>query len=158
MYGSTNPLVLARFWSKVDVRRPGECWEWQNALNSNGYGIFRPSAGMGTVRAHRFAYIAVKGDLAPSDKVRHSCDNPMCCNPHHLLAGTQAQNVADMHERGRRKYSSRLTDADVLEVIRLARSGENYRNIAMRFGVSRAWVSDLATGKARVAQRIMDGE
>lgn len=35
--------------------------------------------------------------------VRHSCDNPPCCNPAHLLVGTAAQNAQDMAERGRHR-------------------------------------------------------
>ena len=33
---------------------------------------------------------------------RHSCDRPRCCNPEHLTEGTQADNVRDALERGRR--------------------------------------------------------
>lgn len=31
----------------------------------------------------------------------HSCDNPKCCNPGHLRAVPQAENVADMIRKGR---------------------------------------------------------
>lgn len=32
---------------------------------------------------------------------RHTCDNPQCCNPDHLLIGTHQQNYDDMVSRGR---------------------------------------------------------
>ena len=37
----TDPLHIARFWSKVDVGRPGVCWPWRAATNEHGYGVFR---------------------------------------------------------------------------------------------------------------------
>lgn len=33
--------------------------------------------------------------------VRHTCDNPRCVNPEHLIGGTQKDNVQDMLDRGR---------------------------------------------------------
>lgn len=101
-----DPLVVARFWSKVDVRRPNECWPWQEkSRNEHEYGVFRPTKESGVVKAHRFAWALANGELPGTGKVRHKCDNPPCCNPVHLLRGTQADNIADMHERGRRTYT-----------------------------------------------------
>ena len=35
-----TPLIVARFWSKVEVGNDGECWPWRGGLSS-GYGMFR---------------------------------------------------------------------------------------------------------------------
>lgn len=88
-----------RFWSKVAKRGPDECWLWTASFGSTGYGQFEIDGK--PRKAHRVAYMLIHGDIPSSVKVRHSCDNPPCCNPAHLIAGTQADNVKDMVERGR---------------------------------------------------------
>lgn len=52
-------------------------------------------------KAHRLVYHCLVADIADGMVVMHKCDNPPCINPNHLLLGTQAQNVADMVEKGR---------------------------------------------------------
>gem|GEM_PF-6576504 len=32
--------VSDRFWSKVDIRGPNDCWEWQAKRHPRGYGVF----------------------------------------------------------------------------------------------------------------------
>lgn len=133
-----------RFWSKVDRRGPDECWPWQErSRNEHGYGIFHVGA-MGKVqKAHRVAYELATGvKLTPEVKIRHSCDNPPCCNPAHLLPGTQADNLADMHRRGRRRYTRRLDH----DAIRAAVGTQ--QQIAARFGCSQAMVAKIKSGGA----------
>lgn len=48
---------------------------------------------------HRKVYWRATGDWP--EVVRHTCDNPRCINPEHLLGGTQLDNVRDCAERGR---------------------------------------------------------
>lgn len=93
-------LVALRFWAKVDQRGPDECWPWMASTNADGYGKFKID---GTVQnASRVALEIHTGALLPHDQVgMHSCDNPPCCNPAHLSAGTQADNLADMVAKGR---------------------------------------------------------
>lgn len=51
--------------------------------------------------AHRFLYEALNGRISPSLVVRHTCDNPPCVRPDHLIVGTCADNTRDKIERGR---------------------------------------------------------
>ena len=86
-----------RFWSKVD--RTGECWLWLAARGRTGYGRFRQPKGH--EYAHRVAYRLTFGPIPEGMVVRHICDNPPCCNPEHLLLGTQSDNNKDSVARGR---------------------------------------------------------
>jgi len=88
-----------RFWPKVKIRGPDECWLWRAKAKIRGYGqIFawgRPQY------AHRIAYALGKGPLALGDHVLHKCDVPLCCNPNHLFLGDQVANMKDRFAKGR---------------------------------------------------------
>ena len=90
-----------RFWMKVSVGQPDECWPWLSVITSMGYGEFRTWRG-GRTRflAHRYALMDLGADI-DGLVVMHSCDNPPCCNPAHLTPGTQAENIADAISKGR---------------------------------------------------------
>lgn len=53
---------------------------------------------------HRLVYVHHHGitleDIA-GQVIRHTCDNPRCVNPAHLLLGSKANNNKDRAERGR---------------------------------------------------------
>ena len=101
----------AAFWSRVDVRTPGECWPWRGATNSDGYGRHK-IAGV-TLNAHRVAWDITYPDQPLPDGVLacHRCDNPPCCNPTHLFPGTPADNTRDMIRKGRAKGILKSVDA-----------------------------------------------
>lgn len=97
---NTSTSTLARFWSKVDVRGPTECWPWK-ASRAHGYGQFSLLPGRNVV-ASRFAWMVANGrGVTVGMKVLHSCDNPPCCNPAHLREGTQSENIREAHDKKR---------------------------------------------------------
>lgn len=80
----------------LPAERPSdECWEWTMS-RSNGYG---QTSNYGP--AHRLAYEVFVGPIPEGLHILHSCDNPPCCNPTHLRAGTSKENARDRIARGR---------------------------------------------------------
>lgn len=55
-------------------------------------------------RLFRVIYQLKNGNIPHNMVLRHTCDNPSCCNIEHLVVGTQKDNVRDMIERNRSKY------------------------------------------------------
>jgi hypothetical protein len=89
--GVLYPQVAAIGW---DVQ-PNGCWLWRGKRNQKQYGRYRKAG------AHRIVFAYHNGGLDPNLVVRHTCDNPLCVNPDHLLSGTHADNMRDKVDRGR---------------------------------------------------------
>ncbi len=87
------------FWERVDRSAgPDACWPWTRG-GSGGYGLFKRKGK--NVGAHRLAWELTNGPIPSAMFIRHTCDNPPCCNPAHLLIGTTQDNTQDRNERGR---------------------------------------------------------
>ena len=89
-----------RFDKKYLINETTDCWEWQNATNNIGYGMFRWATGKMRT-AHRVSYELFNGPIPDGMAVCHKCDNPKCVNPKHLWVGTLKQNAQDMVAKGR---------------------------------------------------------
>jgi hypothetical protein len=154
--------IEEQFWSKVDKSGgPDACWLWARG-RTKGYGRLR--LGGKLWRAHRLAWQCVHGLLADDIKVLHTCDNPPCCNPAHLYAGTQLDNAADRDSKGRgatgdrngththpevvrrgeKHRSAKLTEAQVLQIRALYRSGNvTQKQLASEYGVKRSSIGGI---------------
>lgn len=128
-----------RFWSQVDIRGNEDCWYWKG-LKNQGYSRFYYQ---GRNRyAHRVAWQLTNGPIPEGLQVLHSCDTPECVNPGHLHLGTHAENMKEMKEKGRstqgeRSPNSKLTDAQVKEILRIHGEGKlNMKEISRLVGVS----------------------
>ena len=137
-----------RFWSKVDAQGPDDCWEWRGPRLPKGYGYL--TVGGRHVYAHRLAFEWATG--ARPQVVRHSCDNPPCVNPSHLLAGSVSDNIADKLERGRQPAgesvaTAKLTTTAVDQIRHLVAAGLSDARIAAVYAVHRQSIANIRTGK-----------
>lgn len=148
-------------WSKVDKRGPDECWPWLGGRN-HGYGRFEVNGR--NYYAHRAIYhllfplsISIEGpiDRLGNGFLRHSCDNPPCCNPAHLILGTQLENAADKVRRGRSPDFSgdkgpncKLTMEDVFWIKLMKKQGATMNALALLHGVSRMTIKAATTGRS----------
>lgn len=116
------------------------CWLWLGFVSTAP----SPRAGIWSggkkASASRFSYEAFKGPIPDGLIVRHTCDNPLCVNPDHLLAGTYQDNTQDAIRRGRAYGNIGALSEDALEFIRqnYVKGSPVYGQEAMgrRFGVS----------------------
>ena len=80
-----------RFWSKVDIGAPDECWPWLASKDPQGYGNFH--LGGRIVKAHRMAYELLIGCIPRGLTIDHLCRVHNCVNPHHLESVTNKVNA-----------------------------------------------------------------
>lgn len=149
-----------RFWSKVHVINDEDsCWEFTGSrrpIEGEEYGMFRLPEGTYPIGAHRVAFMLTNGYLP--EVGRHTCDNPPCVRPSHIIDGTHQDNMRDRSERGRYSGWTRkeqrgeknslvvLTDQIVRDARRLYTEGLSYREIGERFEVESAAIGFAVRG------------
>lgn len=130
------------------VEHPGTgCWVWQGKTCRDGYGRWK--IGGAYYAAHRVAYASWNEPVHSGVVIRHSCDNPSCINPVHLLAGTVADNMNDRQERGRQasgeKNGRSKLSRQAAHYIRS--SGLRQAVLARMYGVDPSTIRDIRNGR-----------
>jgi hypothetical protein len=144
-----NPAEFLACINKLD----NGCWIWTGGKHRAGYGAYHG------IQAHRYSYTIHQGAIPDGLWVLHNCpagDNPSCVNPEHLYLGTVLDNNRDTHRKGRgnppwlgkkrpesdirrgSQVSKDRTEAEVLEIRRLAMDGVRPKELMDRFCISRA--------------------
>lgn len=143
----------ARFWISLFNVDLSKCLEWQSAKCGYGYGRFFHDKT--SIKAHREMWRRAVGEIPEGLHVLHKCDNRKCVNPLHLFIGTHQDNVRDMVEKKRNKWTVRkgeahhnaiINDEIVREIRRRLLDGEKVSNIANRFHIREHIVYHIKSG------------
>lgn len=153
-------------WQYIDKSAGDDaCWIWTGCRNKDDYGVI--GINWKQELAHRVAFKLVNGHIDDGIFACHSCDNPPCCNPKHLFAGTILDNHADMISknrqaqgitsgsythpekiiRGSETANAKLTEAQVLEIRTLyANSKIKRHELATMFGIGVNGIEKIIRG------------
>ena len=155
MVSKTGIVEFLRY--NIDRRGVDECWNWTGPKN-RGYG--RVSVDDQNFYAHRIVYAQVHpGSItweAPKSRkeagfIRHTCDNPSCCNPSHMILGTYQDNMRDKVDRGRSNIwwrgttetpRAKLTENDVRTIRKIVadrrngKGGPKNAQLCEQYGIS----------------------
>lgn len=143
---SQEILMFHSYVNKEQGQGPnGDCWEWTRVKNEKNYGKFTGRDNR-SYRTHRLAFYLSTG-IWSKLLIRHSCDNPPCCNPVHLIEGSPRNNTDDAMQRGRivrgnRHCCAKLTE-DIVRIIRsrCASGTHTHHELAKEYGVARSIIT-----------------
>jgi hypothetical protein len=126
------------------AKQTNGCWQWLG-VRKKGYGHTGREGR--TYRAHRLACETWIGPIPKGLQVQHLCNHRACCNPAHLVVGTNAANVYYSIASGRTK--TKLTPRQAAQVKWLAlHSRMTQVAIAKLYGVAADRVAEIKKGRA----------
>jgi hypothetical protein len=153
---------LRNFWKKVDKNGPefpqhakeihgdlGNCWMWNGAKKSGGYGSFWICNKVRSL--HRAAYLIYHRVVDENLEVMHLCDRRLCVSEHHLVQGTTRDNIWDclmkkrhVAPKGEKCNLSALTEAQVLEIrAKYAAGGITQVQLAAEYRIVQSGISSI---------------
>lgn len=145
------------FWSRAE--KGDGCWFWKNAPKGRyaSYWVTFQDGSKKRYWAHRVALSIHAGPIAQGKFACHSCDQPSCVNPNHLFPGTQQENLADMHSKGRNRHRSvkcednpnaELTAESVLEIRKRHIGGASFKELSEEFSIHQSQIARICRFKS----------
>ena len=96
-----NKTIEERIKDNIAINESG-CWLFQGkSTTASGHKLMGVNGKAQYV--HRTSYEVFVAPIPKGMVIMHSCDNPSCCNPEHLKAGTHKENSQDALRKGRLK-------------------------------------------------------
>jgi hypothetical protein len=150
--------VEQRFWKRVKKGLSFSCWPWLGTKTKGGYGVVNFKRERTT--AHRIAYKLTKGEIPKGYVVMHNCDTRDCCNPRHLRAATQRENLEDMWKKRRqgdyRNFGTangrcKVTTEQCAEIQQTYKEGWiTAEALGKLFGLGQSQILRIVNGESRV--------
>lgn len=136
-----------RFWAKVAIAGPGECWRWAASTGGSQYGHcwVTLDGERHCLDAHKLAFLLSVGPIPPEMHVLHTCNCKTCVNPRHLRLGTAADNARAALSDGLMR--TKIAPGDVLAVLRERQAGRLVVEIAGKRGVRAGHVKRILRGE-----------
>lgn len=131
-------MLTGPIYKDPETGEESRCWPF--TLQSNNEG--RPYISIDGKKyiAYRLVWELVNGEPLGKRLFRHKCDNSICCNPKHGIAGTHQENMNDMKERERHG----LPHVTVKAIRNLLKLGVlTHAQIAANFGIARSTVTEI---------------
>ena len=114
--------------------------EWTRCRNTDGYARACIN-GNYNGKVHREVFKISYGYYPKV--VRHSCDNPICINPDHLVAGDPLDNVKDRHERKRTHRQVSVIEKE--QVLGMRGQGLTMKQVAKNLNINYKRVEYILT-------------
>ena len=148
-------LLMDKFTRYTEEKSSG-CREWIAGKTSDGYGVVNFDGK--SFLAHRVFYELFSGNNPDGMLVCHRCDNRACVNPSHLFLGSQADNMMDMRNKGRRRGinckemngRAKLTMEKALEIRRARVQGKTLKELAISNNVGTSTIYRIVNMEAWV--------
>lgn len=137
------------------------CWIWQGPVSGN-HAVFKWQ-GKSRIIGRVIHEIWI-GPLLRGQVVTRTCNDTLCVNPAHLVAGRVKEHISngayqvargeahgrhtkpERTARGERKGNNKLTREDVVKIRELYQDGKSQRSLARDFGVSKTLIAKVVTG------------
>lgn len=149
-----------RFWNKVSIGKPNECWNWLGAVVTTGYGYFAFTHVVDNKKyrytmSHRFSLMLKLNRIKLDGFCLHDCDNKLCCNPHHLKLGDHELNTLDAIQRNRyaprigEQHGRAVLNDDIVRFIReeYPKGNHSHASLGKLFGVGATIIADIVKRK-----------
>jgi hypothetical protein len=138
----------------------GDCWIWQQGVNSAGHPQARVYGKSEMVRRHALVESG-KEPYGRYKRVTDTCGNRLCCNPAHLKWACQADIVRAAYRAGKRntasEYLSRVCAVQKTGFAKLdwkraleirARADEPTRLLAKEYGVGVHCINNIKANRS----------
>jgi hypothetical protein len=148
---------LKRLLDESAITESG-CMEPNIAYHKNGYPYLLVDRKAQKVSRLLMPFLMANPVDITGLEVRHTCHNPRCINPEHLLLGTHAENMKDMSDAGRSSKDGRPGESNprhvldweqVFEIRGLYATGQySQYTIARRYGIARSTVAQIISNRS----------